>query len=229
MKAFYASSVDLTIQGTENDPLIVRTNSDGLQVDNGDLTVDGCKIDITSKDWGGMMCFGILSIQNGANITVDSLENTLIGNDGLFITDSTVNATSHANYQTSAIHSADDMSITNSTVTAISNGDFANAIYNVGNISVNNSELAATTTSKNANPAICADGNIDIINHSCVTVGSSGSIGIWSTGGAITIQDSIGYVTANDEWDAIRGAVGGATIKGSCLFRTVHPSLSRLE
>lgn len=100
-RTFYASYVDLTIQGTENDSLIIETtNSDGLQVDYGNLTVDGCNIDITSTNWGGMTCWGgTLTIQQGANMIVDSYENTLVGEKGLFITDSTVNSVSHANYQ----------------------------------------------------------------------------------------------------------------------------------
>lgn len=47
------------------------------------------------------------------------------------------------------------------------------------------------------------------------TVNSAGRIGIWSIAGSVSIEDSIAYVTANDNWDAIRGANGGATIKGS--------------
>ena len=40
-KAFYCGSVDLTIQGTEGDSLTIETDSDGLQIDNGNLTIDG--------------------------------------------------------------------------------------------------------------------------------------------------------------------------------------------
>lgn len=215
-RPFYASSVDLTIQGTKDDSLIIKTDADGLQVDNGNLTVDGCNIDITSTNWGGMMCWGgTLTIQQGANMIVDSYENTLIGDKGLFITDSTVNSVSHANYPTSAVFSSGNMSITNSTVTATSNGDETNAIYGVGNISINNSDVVATTISQKGYEPLCASGNIEIINHSTATVNSAGRIGIWSIAGSVSIEDSIAYVTANDNWDAIRGANGGATIKGS--------------
>ena len=58
-------------------------------------------------------------------------------------------------------------------------------------------------------------GDIDITNHSDVTVKSADTIGIYSTGGAVEIQDSIAHVTAHDEWDAIRGNDGGVTISGS--------------
>ncbi len=190
----YFASGDYTIQGTENDSLTIKTKSDGLQVDNGNLTIDGCNIDITSSSFGGMLCYGagmgILTIRNGANIRIDSFENTLMGENGLFITDSTVTATA--------------------------NGDEANAIYGGGTISVDNSDVEATTTiQSNEYPAFCAGGNIDIAEHSSVTVKCAGTIGMWSSGGEVVIQDSIAYVAAHDEWDAIRGQSGGVTINSS--------------
>ena len=226
-KAFYGGTVNLTIEGTEADSLIIETDSDGLQIDSGNLTIDGCNINITSSSYGGLMCFGsqnkgILTIQNGANIIIDSFENSLIGNNGLVITDSTVNATARSNPsggQTCAISSnVGNISITRSIVTAIANGDAANAIYARGTISIDNAEVSATTTVEgNAYPAFCADSNIEIINHSSVTVNSAGTIGIWSSGGAVGIHDSIAYVAAHDDWDAIRGGIGGATISGSWI------------
>ena len=63
-------------------------------------------------------------------------------------------------------------------------------------------------------PAFQADGNIDA-EHSAVTVKSAGTIGMWSSGGEVVIQDSIAYVAAHDEWDAIRGQSGGVTINSS--------------
>lgn len=226
MRAFYCNTVDLTIQGSQKDSLTIKTDSDGLQVDNGNLTIDGCKISITSSNYGGMLCFGnystgefgILTIQNGANISIDSFENALMGEYDLFITDSTVNATARSNYQdwsTTAVSSYGNISITNSTVTATANGDAANAIYGGGTLSINNSEVMATTTSQiNAYPALCSYGNLEI-NHSTATVKSAGTIGIWSSDGEVVIQDSIAYVAAHDKLDAIRGDNGGATISGS--------------
>lgn len=222
----YLTSGEYTIQGSENDSLIIETDSDGLQIEGGNLTIDGCKIDITSSSYGGMIClgkyntgeFGILTIQNGANIDINSFENTLMSEYGLSITDSTVNATARSNYQdwsTCAVSSYGNLSIANSAVTAAANGDAANAIYG-GTISINNSEGAAVTTSQiNAYPALCAGGDIDITNHSSVSANSASTIGIWSSGGAIEIQNSIAKVTANDEWSAIRGDNGGVTINGS--------------
>lgn len=221
MRPFYIASTNITIQGTKTDSLTIRTdNSDGLQVDNGNLTIDGCAIDITSANYGGMMCWGgTLTIQEGANVILDSFENSLIGEYGLCITDSTVNATARSNYQdeeTTAVSSYGNISITNSAVTAAANGDAANAIYGGGTICINNSEVSATTTvQNNTYPALCAAGNIEIVNYSSATVKSAGTIGIWSSDGGVTIENSIGYIRANDEWDAIRGQVDGATIKDS--------------
>ncbi len=218
-RPFYTDSVNLTIQGTEEDSLIVETDSDGLQVDNGNLTIDGCKIDITSTSWGGMMCWGgTLTIQNGANIIVNSFENSILGEKALLIKDSTLNATARSNdpdYSTTALSSFYDISIMNSDVTATANGDAANAIYAPGTLSIDNSEVTATTTSRNnPYPALCAAGNIDI-DHSSATVDSAGTIGIWSSGGEVVIQDSIASVAANEKWSAIQGDTGGVTIYDS--------------
>lgn len=214
-RPFYNSTVDLTIQGTENDSLIIKTDADGLQADNSNLTIDGCKIDITSTKFGGMMCWGgTLTIQNGADITIDSKESSLIGDSALSVIDSTINVTTH-NEWLSSIHSNGNVSVIHSTVTSTANGDYTNAIYSEGNISISNSKIETTTISQNANPAFCAAGNIEIIDNSDVTVKSAGSIGIWSSGGEVVIQDSIAYVAAHDEWDAIRGQNGGVTISSS--------------
>ncbi|MEE0691993.1 MAG: hypothetical protein U0M33_03700 [Lachnospiraceae bacterium] len=91
----------------------------------------------------------------------------------------------------------------------------SNAVYAMlGTISISGSTVKAESFS-GAYPTLCADGDIDITNHSDVTVKSADTIGIYSTGGAVEIQDSIAHVTAHDEWDAIRGSNGGATISGS--------------
>ena len=82
----------------------------------------------------------------------------------------------------------------------------------LGTISISDSTVKAE--SENA-VALCAYDDIDITDHSDVTVKSAGSIGIWSSDGAIEIQDSTAKVTANDEWDAIRGESGGVAISGS--------------
>ena len=236
----YLTSGEYTIQGTESDSLIIKTDSDGLQLEGGNLTIDGCKIDITSSSYGGMIClgvystgeFGILTILNGANININSFENTLMGEYGLYIRDSIVTATAISNYEdypTSVVSSYGNMSIVNSAVAATANGEEASAISAGGTVSINNSEVSATTTSQTNAYTALSGNNIDITNHSYVTVKSAGTIGVWSPSGSVAIQDSIAYVAAHGEWPAIRGDNGGATINGSwveAFGSEVSPELS---
>lgn len=138
------------------------------------------------------------------------------------ISNSTVEAKANSE-SSSAIWTGNDLSSppTPSNIT-ISDGSnvtlyskSSNAVYAMlGTISISGSTVKAESFS-GAYPTLCADGDIDITNHSDVTVKSADTIGIYSTGGAVEIQDSIAHVTAHDEWDAIRGNDGGVTISGS--------------
>ena len=175
----------------------------------------------------------------------DVSHHPIIGNAGIEIEDSTVYAQQYTDYyaairsdseisisnstveakanseSSSAIWTGNDLSSppTPGNIT-ISDGSIvtlysksSNAVYAMfGTISISDSTVKAE--SENA-VALCADDDIDITDHSDVTVKSTASIGIWSSGGAIEIQNSIAKVTANDEWDAIRGQSGGVAISGS--------------
>ena len=175
----------------------------------------------------------------------DVSHHPIIGNAGIEIEDSTVYAQQYTDYyaairsdseisisnstveakanseSSSAIWTGNDLSSppTPGNIT-ISDGSIvtlysksSNAVYAMfGTISISDSTVKAE--SENA-VALCADDDIDITDHSDVTVKSTASIGIWSSGGAIEIQNSIAKVTANDEWDAIRGESGGVAISGS--------------
>ena len=143
-----------------------------------------------------------------------------MGEYGLYIRDSIVTATAISNYEgypTSVVSSYGNMSIVNSAVTATANGEEASAISAGGTVSIDNSEVSATTTSQTNAYTALSGNNIDITNHSYVTVKSAGSIGIWSPAGSVEIQDSIVNVAAHDEWPAIRGDNGGSTISGSWI------------
>lgn len=175
----------------------------------------------------------------------DVSHHPIIGNAGIEIEDSTVYAQQYTDYYaairsdseisisnstveakadsegSSAIWTGNDLSSTFGNIT-ISNGSdvtlyskSSNAVYAMlGTISISGSTVKAESFS-GSSVALQADDNIDITDHSDVTVKSAGSIGIWSSGGAIEIQNSIAKVTANDEWDAIRGQRGGVAISGS--------------
>lgn len=175
----------------------------------------------------------------------DVSHHPIIGNAGIEIEDSTVYAQQYTDYYaairsdseisisnstveakadsegSSAIWTGNDLSSPptpgNITISDGSNvtlySKSSNAVYAMlGTISISDSTVKAE--SENA-VALCADDDIDITDHSDVTVKSAASIGIWSSGGAIEIQNSIAKVTANDEWDAIRGESGGVAISGS--------------
>lgn len=175
----------------------------------------------------------------------DVSHHPIIGNAGIEIEDSTVYAQQYTDYYaairsdseisisnstveakansegSSAIWTGNDLSSPptpgNITISDGSNvtlySKSSNAVYAMlGTISISDSTVKAE--SENA-VALCADDDIDITDHSDVTVKSAASIGIWSRGGAIEIQNSIAKVTANDEWDAIRGQSGGVAISGS--------------
>lgn len=175
----------------------------------------------------------------------DVSHHPIIGNAGIEIEDSTVYAQQYTDYYaairsdgeisisnstveakadsegSSAIWTGNDLSSTFGNIT-ISDGSnvtlyskSSNAVYAMlGTISISGSTVKAESFS-GAYPTLCADGDIDITNHSDVTVKSADTIGIYSTGGAVEIQDSIAHVTAHDEWDAIRGSNGGVAISGS--------------
>lgn len=175
----------------------------------------------------------------------DVSHHPIIGNAGIEIEDSTVYAQQYTDYyaairsdgeisisnstveakadseDSSAIWTGNDLSSTFGNIT-ISDGSnvtlyskSSNAVYAMlGTISISGSTVKAESFSGTYS-ALCADGDIDITNHSDVTVKSADTIGIYSTGGAVEIQDSIAHVTAHDEWDAIRGQSGGVAISGS--------------
>ena len=175
----------------------------------------------------------------------DVSHHPIIGNAGIEIEDSTVYAQQYTDYYaairsdseisisnstveakadsegSSAIWTGNDLSSppTPGNITISDGSDVtlysksSNAVYAMlGTISISDSTVKAE--SENA-VALQAGDNIDITDHSDVTVKSAASIGIWSSGGAIEIQNSIAKVTANDEWDAIRGQSGGVAISGS--------------
>ena len=223
--ARYSAGADITIDGADID--VTAKGADnftgvGIQA-SGVLSIkNGAYIDAT-----------------------DVSHHPIIGNAGIEIEDSTVYAQQYTDYYaairsdseisisnstveakadsegSSAIWTGNDLSSpsTSGNITISDGSDVTlysktfNAIFALlGTISISDSTVKAE--SENA-VALQAGDNIDITDHSDVTVKSAASIGIWSSGGAIEIQNSIAKVTANDEWDAIRGQSGGVAISGS--------------
>lgn len=156
------SVADITIKGTNEDKLTITTNEDAIQTDGGNITIDGCILDITSHNWGGIAAYSVnngidivggkLSIQNHANVTVNSKQLTLVGENGISISDSTVVATV--------------------------NGQ-SNALYSINNIiDISNSTVEAYAVADNSYPAIWANA-LTVSNKSNVTVDSNGDSGIY--------------------------------------------------
>ena len=164
-RCIYGSVSDVTIQGTKEDSLTLESDGDSLQVDQNNLTIDGCTINVTSHNWGGIQAWGgTLSIQNGADITVNSYELSLVGENGITITDSTADA--------------------------VASGEECNTINsNSGNITIRNSTVRAIGTSELAYPAVYAWEGITVENNSTVTAESSGMRGIF-TDGSMTVSGS---------------------------------------
>ncbi len=171
-RPFYNGTVDLTIQGTENDSLIIKTDSDGLQIDKGDLTIDGCILDLTSHNWGGIVTGnGEIIIKNNADVTVNSYDIAIWGGNGIQIADSSVYATA--------------------------NGDGVNTLTSYGDIRISNSTVEAKGTSSTAYPAIYAAGDINVTNKSNVNATSIGMRGIYTDSDIIVTDSSKVEATSN--------------------------------
>ena len=124
------------------------------------------------QDNTGLYAVKTLTIQNDADVTVNSNGTAICGENGIQIVDSSVFATA--------------------------NGDKVNAVTSYGDISINNSEVEAKGTSSTAYPALFADGDISIDNQSKLTAESAGMRGIY-TENSMTVTDST--VTASGATD----------------------------
>lgn len=160
---------NVTIQGTNAATLTLESNSDSLNSTCTDddsycnLTIDGCTVNITSHNWGGISTGGgSIFIKNNADVTVNSYK--------------------------CAIWSANGTQIDNSSVYTTANGDGVNTLASNGDISVSNSKVEVNGTSSAAYPAIYAAGDINI-DKSTVTSQSEGMRGI-VTDRSMTVNDS---------------------------------------
>lgn len=222
-----ATGANITIDGADIDVTVKGINNFtgvGIQA-GGVLSIkNGAYIDATDVSHHSIIGNAGIEI---ADSTLYAQQYTdyyaAIRSDGeISISNSTVEAKANSE-SSSAIWTGNDLSSppTPGNITISDGSDVtlysksSNAVYAMlGTISISGSTVKAESFS-GTYPALCADGDIDITNHSDVTVKSADTIGIYSTGGAVEIQDSIAHVTAHDEWDAIRGNDGGATISGS--------------
>lgn len=199
-RPLYGGSADIIIQSTDGSgTLTIESDYDGLQLDNSNLTIDGCTVKVFNNSDNpysvGIAANydpvyapdkGVLCIQNGANVTAYGKLLGISGGKSLSITDSVVEATADAAE--------------------------ANAIYVDGTLAITNSSVTANTLSEQSYPAIYA--KLDaVFTDSKMTVSANGDVALFSPK-TFTIEDSLVYVTAPSGKDAIRGN-GGTSITGS--------------
>ena len=165
----------LTIGGSGT--LIIASDNDCLRATDIVIGIvgedDAPVIKATARqDNTGLYAVKTLTIQNDADVTVNSNGTAICSEKGIQIVDSSVFATA--------------------------NGDGVNTIASYGDISINNSEVEAKGTSSTAYPALFADGDISIDNQSKLTAESAGMRGIY-TENSMTVTDST--VTASGATD----------------------------
>ena len=189
------SNADVTIQGTNADTLTLESNSDSLNGSHCNLTIDGCTVNVTSHNWGGIITGGgVLSIKNKAAVTINSYDPAIWSENGIQIADSSVFATA--------------------------NGDGVNTVTSYGDISISNSEVEVKGTSSAAYPALYAAGNININNRTTLTAESNGMRGIF-TDSSMMVDDST--VTASGATDEGIIAVDTFSIDNSKVTASSKP------
>ena len=194
----YGSYSNVVIEGQTADATLTGNSiSDCIQFDNSDnLTIKNCIVNVTSSSWGGILVYGgTLTLQNNEQVTVESKELALVGENGINITDSKVTTTA--------------------------NGAEINTIYSDGNITINHSTVEAIGTSEKAYPVVYAYGDITVENASKVTATSSGMRGIY-TDGDMTIEGSI--VTATGSTNEGMVVIGTLTVTNSTLTASGNPN-----
>ena len=138
----FATSVK--IAGSGDGQLIGNAPGACIQSDSsGNLTIDNCIVNVTSSNGGGIHG-GTLTLQNNAQVTVESKGTSLSSDNAINITDSKVTATS--NGAISAIRSHRGITINHSTVeVSYTSEDGGVAIYSYKDIMVENgSEVTVT-------------------------------------------------------------------------------------
>ena len=178
------------------DTLTLESNSDSLSGSFCNLTIDGCILNVTSHNWGGIVTGnGEIIIKNNAGVTVNSYDPAIWGGNGIQIIDSSVYATA--------------------------NGDGTNTLTSYGDISISNSTVEAKETSSTAYPTIFAAGDINVTNKSNVDAISSGMRGIY-TDSNMTVTDST--VTATGTTHEGMVVVGTLNLTNSKLTASSKPN-----
>ncbi len=235
-------TANVTFKGSGEDKLTIVTNGDALQADGGNITIDGCTVNITSNNWGGISAYelnnssglvgGNLTIQNHANVTVNTYTEALYADKVVTISDSNVTLNTFA----SSLVGANGINVSDSTVAATSTGDKYNALYSAfGTINISNSAVEAYTIYDYSYPAIWGN-TVSISNNSNILADSNGDSAIYSvvecnildsdlkvegyydaicSKGAININNGKVEASSNDESACGLYAVNKISISGS--------------
>ena len=187
----------LTIGGSGT--LIITSDNDCLRADDIVIGIagedDAPIINATARqDYTGLYAVNTLTIQNDADVTVNSDWTAIYSENGIQIVDSSVDVTA--------------------------NGNGVNTLASGGDISVSNSEVEVKGISSEAYPALYAAGNININNHTTLIAESNGMRGIF-TDSSMTVNDST--VTAPGETSEGIVAVDTLTINNAKVTATGSP------
>lgn len=165
----------------------------GKNVVGGNIIVDGAELDIDVKSnlpfmGMGFHAGGVLSIENGAYVNITSqTENTmsLMGNDGVMISDSTVYAHVLSENGSTAVVSDNDVSISNSIV------------------DVRNNSVQGAVSIGAGNDLMSTPGDITISENSKVTIYSATGNAAYTSTGNIVISDSQVKATTSGDYPAL--------------------------
>lgn len=160
-------TANVIFEGSSEDKLTIETDGDALQADGGNITIDGFVLNITSKEYSGIIALnssngndmvgGDVTIQNHANVTINTNSLAIMGETGISIKDSTVVATVKG---------------------------LANVLYSeFGDIDINGSTVKAYATTseitEGAYPAIYAN-EMRLSNNADLVVDSESGYGIYT-------------------------------------------------
>ena len=202
---------NVIFKGEENASLTI--NSTGLfgvycddnDPDSGHITVDGTTLNIntTSNNAQGLHALRTVSIKNNANVTLTG---------------------TGTNYF--CIYAKEDLSITDSTVTAkLNSTDGGNTIVSHGNLSIEHSTVNVTTVANNI--ALATTKGRSISDGSQVTVTSNGNADAVYTAEDLTISDSIVKAEGSQRSMRSKGAMSiiNSKIEATCTGDPVVDSM----
>lgn len=180
--------------------LTVNAEGDAIQADNMDIVINGCNLKISASSFSGINSWGgRLTVQNGADVTVNSGLSAIVGENGIAITDSTVEAAVSSS-ETNALYASNgEVMIKNSIVNAKAAAENAYPTIWGSRIKISdNSKVTAVSLNTNAlfSPNVIAVSNAALEAKSTAwAVWSNGSVDI--SGSTVKAYDTGGHIDAS--------------------------------